>query len=383
MRQAPASGDGTEQTRFKRMKTSRWLVAFAAILLTGCGALTDLAMPPQPSLASEVTLSADGTFGIRLPAGWNDLSEDYFASRGESPLSMFLSTGDSPFDLVTPIATISTAPAVPGITAADTARAAADSWTTLFEDAEVSDEGPFTTDAGATGHLYIVEGTEDGLPTTMFVAAVVADTRQAKIFIESPASHLTDGAPERALVEALTTIELYAPTAPNTRGTVVGGMFTDGTLFADIPPHWVPQLPDDALREQAAQLDFALFGAWVLDGDQLTGTTSGYVTAGVASGVPASLDDLRKDLGAIGEPSQIEDGTITPRSYEEISLANGAVGGRACSEVARDDIDYTAEVCQYVLTVDGWEIFGSVQSLDIEHWALEEWETFLGSIAAP
>lgn len=372
------------------MRTTRgWVAAVAcAAAVAACVPLTDdepadlvgETVEPVPALAGHVT-SPDGTITVTLPDGWYDQSAPYLERVPDSSLSA--SWGTSPTFAINQevFASVSTVP-VTGATqsVSDLADAFADRWASGFADGSTTRHGEFATDAGGQAEWTRVEGMVDGDEITITAVVIVDHHRAGRIAIQSSPD---EAAAADALLDALRTVELAPFDPADAGGTFVDGAFVvDGSISATIPSGWESYPYPDEVRDFALGREASYAGVWIIPAAGGAEAAEATVAGAPREYAAQTPEQFLEQAGSVGDVISTPTGTVEVTSLDQVTLANGMEGARACTRALEGDLPQGYEICTYVLTLDRWWFSATIDSLRIDPSASQELEDMLASVVA-
>jgi len=179
------------------------------------GGPPDAGQPPEVSAKATDSRgfeASNGAFTIDLPNQWNDLTADYTAEVPDTVMAAFWSTGTELGAPLTPFATVSTRPTVPGEDVAREVDEDMASWSGRMSGPEEGVATAFETEAGGRGVWRAVRGKIDGLDTTIYSIHIIDGSTKMMVLIESYMD-ITD--PVAELLGALKTVRFPAVAEPS------------------------------------------------------------------------------------------------------------------------------------------------------------------------
>jgi hypothetical protein len=313
----------------------RWvLVAACLAVVAGCVPASEPAPSTFPTPPAEAVDAAEQArelldYTIDLPAGWNDLTEDYLGGSSDSVLAGFWSMSDDADDTELPFATMSLNVADPEADPNAASEEAAERWAEGMDEPERGDSGYAETADGGVIRWASVTGTYADARRTIHAAHVYYGPYYMYVAIDVPAG---DEESAHALLDALATVTMSGPIPTGDRAgapVLEAGRWTSycGYISSDAQPGWEYQFAptmDSTLWRCPEPTDY--LGEWSV---QRGGTE--YVVR-VERARDSTIDER---LDYLSTPSAVGETGTTPNGFdievlalESFAAPNGSTGIR-------------------------------------------------------
>lgn len=331
------------------MMRTRWALCVAAVaVLGGCG-LIPVIVDRQPSATQAAPDAGQGWIGrstigfdMELPAGWNDLTDQYRRELPDTVLAAVFGMGSTLDVEGEPFVTISTDHLGMDQYPRHEVYQDLDSWAKDMADPVRGAEGGIQTDAGAAGWWGTVTGEIHGRVTIIHAVHIFQGRYELMALIES---YEGDDADATALLDALRTFEFTVPAKVEGRhGAPVAddGRWHSycGTFSAAANPalayDFVPSMDS---KQWKCPEDTDYLGGWV----DTSGGSQVNIHAQSRQGLTVAEARAEDSI-----PASVGETVTTPHKYEFTLMSEDAV--------AADDGGTMTRLTIFVVTPDGREV---------------------------